>query len=91
MTNVQELVRYINSKGWFTGTLKLTMTIESAFEGFYGRATETWEQRVTIEMNEVREGDKIASPAIKIVGKSYEQLNEVAGRVLTELKRLNEQ
>lgn len=90
MNNLQELQQYVFRLGWFGGRLKLDITVESEFEGFYGRASETWEHRVTISLNEVKEGDKIVSPAVKVIGKRWQNIDDVAQEVMNRLNKWKE-
>lgn len=77
------LHRLIINHGWYGGQLMLSVKTECAFEGFTGRATETWENRTTIEI--ISPSDcKI--PSLKIVGKPYQTPDEVADEVLRKIK-----
>lgn len=53
-----ELLRWAYRHGWYGGRKNLfKITMEGEFEGFSGRASETWEQRFIIETDEIRAGD----------------------------------
>ncbi len=86
MDNLKELEKFVNSLGWFGGTAKLSISLERAFEGFSGRASETWESQVVIELSVVKEAGKIICPSIKVIGKQYCDIDTVAGQVLQQLK-----
>lgn len=83
MNNLMELENRINSSGWYGGVLEMKITLQSSFEGFYGRASESWEQQVTIEII-APEDSKFKN--IKIVGQRYETIDKVAFKVLGKLK-----
>ena len=83
MDNLKEVERFIRNAGWYTGKLKLNIQIESEFEGFSGRASETWETRATIE---IVSPDETKAPSIKVVGKTGDDLDKVAGLVLEQIK-----
>lgn len=86
MDNLLELERFIRQQGWFGGTLELVITLKSAFEGFSGRASETWEQQVTIE---IKSPDKKICPDVKLVSKEAEWIDDVAKRALATVKNYN--
>jgi hypothetical protein len=78
------LHKLIVNQGWYGGKLKLVLETECAFEGFSGRASETWENRTSIEVISP-EGCKI--PSIKVVGKTYQSPDEIADEVLRLIKQ----
>ena len=77
------LFRFMINQGWYGGKLHLKVDTECAFEGFSGRASETWENRTTIEI--IAPTD-CQIPSVKVVGKTYETPNDVADRVLQLIK-----
>lgn len=83
MDNLKEVERFIRNVGWYAGRLKLDIQTESEFEGFSGRASETWETRVTIE---IKSPDETKAPTIKVVGKTGDDIDKVAGLVLEQIK-----
>ena len=89
MESLFKLERIINRIGWYGGTHKLlNIYIEGGFEAFSGRASETWEYRVVIELNELL-GDEgqILLPNIKEVGSRWESIEEVAKKVLNKINQ----
>ena len=84
MENVKNLENYISSLGLFGKTITLTIKLENAFEGFYGKASEDWETRVTIQ---VESPDEKKCKNVKVVGLQYQRINDVAGIVLQQLKQ----
>lgn len=77
-----KLVNYAYSLGWYSGTKTLfNIKCEGAFEGFSGRASETWEQRFTLTSDEIIIEDK-KYPALNISGKS---IKEICDKALVEL------
>lgn len=76
------LQRRLINMGWYSGRADLlTMKLEGEFEGFYGRASEAWEHRLTLEIGKI-DFSKREFPGIKIVGKrmnrSFEDLAKEA-------------
>ena len=45
---MNELIKYINNCGWYGGEIKVTVDIKRRFEGYHGKASETWETVYTI-------------------------------------------
>lgn len=84
MENVKKLENYISSLGWFGKTITLTIKLENAFEGFYGKASEDWEKRVTIT---VESPDEKKCKNVKVVGLQYQRIDDVAKIVLQELNK----
>ncbi len=83
---LKELERHFTQMGWYTGThVFMTAELEGGFEAFSGRASETWEYRWIITIREIDLG-KIKIPAVQIKGTRYENLDELAARVLKALK-----
>ena len=79
-----DLQRYFTTMGWYVGTHTfITMRLEGGFEAFSGRASETWEYRWIIE---IHENQKLKIPAVLVKGGRFEDIDEVAKRVLRKLK-----
>lgn len=79
------LVAYAYNLGWFSGRKKaFTLTCESEFEGFYGRASEDCNVRFTITSDEMqidgKDGRKI--PAINVTGATVEEVCSKAMKLL---------
>lgn len=79
MENVRELQKFIWNLGMFSGAIKLTITLESQFEGYSGRATECWEKQASIQ---IESKDENICPNIKIIGREGDDIDAVAYRVL---------
>ncbi len=84
MTNIEKLINYFNRLGWFTGKAELIFKIENEFEGFYGKASEDWEKRASIEIIGIYDHQL---KSFKIVGKRFETLDDVALQVLNEIAK----
>jgi len=84
MENLKQLEQFIGQLGFFSQTINLKILIEREFEGFYNKASEDWEQRVTIEIESPNE---TICPNVKVVGKRFEKINDVAARVLETIYR----
>jgi len=50
MENLIKLQKFVWERGWFSKSIKLTITLESEFEGYYGKASEDWEKQVIIQL-----------------------------------------
>ena len=83
-TNLQKLDRYISNLGWFTGTVTLIVTLENEFEGFYGKASETWETRIKIE---IQSPDENICPNVNITGGRFDRIDDVAEKVLNIIEK----
>jgi len=79
MENLRDLQKFVWNLGWFSKSVKLTITLESEFEGYYGRASEDWEKQVTIQ---IESPDETICPNIKVVGQRLEGIDKVSFRVL---------
>ncbi|NBV27935.1 hypothetical protein EBS02_02795 [bacterium] len=79
MENVKELQKFVWGLGWFSKSIKLTITLESQFEGYYGRASEDWEKQVIIQLESP---DETICPNIKVVGQQFDDIDKVAYHVL---------
>ena len=79
MENVIDLQKFVWGLGWFSKSVKLTITIESQFEGFYGRASEDWEKQVAIQLESP---DETKCPNIKVIGQRFDDMDKVAFQVL---------
>jgi hypothetical protein len=65
---------YCYNIGWFGGSkTPLTIKMESEFEGFSGRASETWEQRFIVETEEITDGGKYLLKHVRAVGATLEE------------------
>ena len=84
MKNLHDLQRFFWNLGWFSGEAKLVVTLSSEFEGYYGKASETWEKQASIE---IISPDTKKCPNLKIVGERFEGLEEVAFKVISVLKK----
>lgn len=81
---LKELQNIIGRLGWYSGKSQLLITYEGSFEGFYGLASEDWEQQAVIELKEVKTtNDKIICPAIKVKGNRFESIEDIAKKVLS--------
>lgn len=83
MTYIEKLVYKIVGSGWFGGSLKMNILIENEFEGFYGKASETWENRITISIDSPND---CAIPSLRLVGTRYDNINTVAQKVLDKIE-----
>lgn len=82
MNNLLELERKIRGLGWYKGTVKMTISQECEFEGFYGLASEGWEQQITIDI--IGQG---VIPDLKVKGSRFDTIDDVAKKVLEQLDK----
>ncbi len=84
----RELLSHAHNLGWYSGSKVLfNIKCEGDFEGWSGRATETWEQRFTLTSEEIKTGSGKTIPAINVYG---ETIKEVCDKALKAIK-LNDQ
>ncbi len=77
------LQNIIKKMGWYTGKSQLLITYEGEFEGFYGKASEDWEQQAVIQLKEVKNSSGvIICPEIKVKGTAYESIEDVARKAI---------
>ena len=86
MENVKDLQKFIWGLGWFSKSVKLTISLENEFEGYYGKASEKWEKQVIIK---IESPDEARCPNINVVGARFEDIDKVSGRVLEMIKEWN--
>jgi hypothetical protein len=79
MENLRDLQKFVWNLGWFSKSVKLTITLESRFEGYYGGASEDWEKQVIIQ---IESPDETICPNIKVVGQRFDDIDKVSFRVL---------
>ena len=84
MENLYKLQQFISNIGWFSKKITLTITLENEFEGFYGYASESWEQRVTITIDSP---DPDICPSLKVIGRRFESIEDVARRVMLDINK----
>ncbi len=83
MENLIKLQKFVWERGWFSKSIKLTITLESEFEGYYGKASEDWEKQVIIQLESF---DENICPNIKVIGNRFEDIDSVAVRVLLKIE-----
>ncbi len=80
----KKLVEYAYSLGWYSGRKTLfNLKCEGEFEGFYGRASESWNQRFVLTSEEIfiQNGRKI--PALEITGESIKEVCDKALKIIS--------
>ena len=82
MENLKKLENKIYGLGWFSKQIELRVSLKSEFEGFYNKASEDWEQQVTIE---IVSPDNSIIKNVKVVGGRGDKIDDVAGKVLEML------
>ena len=82
------LQQIINRAGFYSGKSRLLITYEGEFEGFYGKASEDWEQQAVIQLKEIKNSnDEIMIPEIKVIGLRNESIEQVARKVVIIYER----
>lgn len=84
-----ELVKYLNNLGWHSGEKHLIrFDMFGQFEGYRGRASETWEQRYEIEIEEIPE---LGIPHVKKSGLDLNKMcTEIIKEINAEVKKKND-
>jgi hypothetical protein len=92
MENLKLLERKVANQGWFGGELQLKITLKNQFEGYYGRASESWETQVEIEIvapnNQSMTDTQI--PNIKVTGNRFQTIEDVAAIVLRQWNQMKQ-
>ena len=83
MENMLKLQQFLWRLGWFSKKVRLTITLESEFEGFYGKASEDWEKQVVIKLESP---DTTKCPSLTIIGQRHDGIDEVAKKVLVAIE-----
>jgi len=83
MENLRDLQKFICNLGLFSKSVKLTITLESQFEGYYGIASESWETQVIVQ---IESPDETICPNIKVVGKRFDDIDKVSFLVLQKIE-----
>lgn len=83
MENLRDLQKFVWNLGWFSKSVKLTITLESSFEGYYGRASEDWEKQVIIQ---IESPDEKICPNIKVIGQRFDDIDRVSFLVLQKIE-----
>ena len=83
MENLRNLQKFVCSLGWFSKSVKLTITLEREFEGYYGRASEDWETQVIIQ---IKSPDEKICPNIKVIGQRFDDIDRVSFLVLQKIE-----
>jgi hypothetical protein len=89
---LNKLIAMLMSFGWYTGKSDLlTLKIEGEFEGFYGKASESWEQKFILEIGQINFSKKVF-PGLKLEGTRYDtNWNRLAEIAYNELKSFFEE
>lgn len=81
--SLKQLLAYAYNLAWYGGRKTLfNIKCEGDFEGWSGKASETWEHRFTLTSEEIITENKKKIPALSIEG---ETIKEVCDKALKEL------
>ena len=84
LESFKKLLNYAYNLGWYTKKRNLfTLKCDGEFEGFYGRASETWEQEFSLISEEIELDNGVILPALNIKGKT---IKEICDKALTILE-----
>lgn len=79
---MRKLLNRASGLGLFGGELDIQIGIKRAFEGYSGRASDTWEDQYTFKSNEIVNSlGKVIFPKIEMKSKPYETYEEFISRV----------
>lgn len=79
----KSLVAHAYNLGWYAGRRTLfNLKCEGEFEGWSGRATETWEHKFTLTAEEIITDSGKHFPALHIEGKTIKEVCDKALEVL---------
>jgi len=77
---LKALERHFTSRGWYSGThVFMSLRLEGGFEAYSGHASETWEYRWVIV---IQENLDMEIPGLVVKGGSNETLDQLADRTL---------
>ena len=80
----KKLVAHALNLGWYSGRKTLfNLKCEGAFEGWTGRATETWEHKFTLTSEEIIQTKDNKILALNIEGKT---IKEVCDKALKDIQ-----
>lgn len=77
MSNLLELEKKVKNMGWFSGRRSLIITLDCEFEGFYGKASETWESQVKIEFKSTKPDTKLT-----VTGNRGDSIEDLSRKIL---------
>lgn len=84
----RELIRKLESKGMYAGQIELDYKLRCAFEGFSGRATETWESQHVLMISCSRDPEKF--PTLHISSKRGQPfddfINKASKKIIIDWK-----
>jgi len=85
---MNELINYLVQLGWFSGTLEANINIKNAFEGFSGRASESWECQITFDTKGIKKNDgSWLVPPIQMVSKDEHHDIDCNPKRIKEIRR----
>jgi len=83
---MEEIAKYIEQTGWFSGELQFNLSIRRTFEGYHGRASETWETQYEVTCKEILTTDgKVLMPALQMVSIRFESFDNFIQRVKNQI------
>lgn len=83
----KQLVNHAYRLGWYSGPKTLfNLKCEGNFEGYSGRASESWEVQFQLTSEEIILEDKVKIPALNIKGRSVKEVCDKAMQLLSESK-----
>lgn len=80
----KQLVQHAYNLGWYGGRKTLfNLKCEGEFEGWSGRASETWEQRFILTSEEILFDFGKKAPGLNITGETVKEVCDKAIKLLT--------
>ena len=79
---MEKIISKIEHMGWFGGELQAEIKIRRTFEGYHGRASETWETEYEFSSTEIKsDAGAVMFPSISMKSKRFETFNDFIKRV----------
>lgn len=79
---MEKIISKVENAGWFGGELKAEIKIRRRFEGYHGRASETWETEYEFSSTEIKSNNgTIIFPSLCIKSGRFEKFTNFIKRV----------
>lgn len=79
---MEKIINKIEHTGWFGGELQAEIKIRRTFEGYHGRASETWETQYEFTSAELKtDSGAVLFPSLSMKSNRFESFNDFIKRV----------
>lgn len=83
---MKKLINKIEDLGWFAGEFSLDIKIKRRFEGYHGRASETWETEHSINTEGIKnDSGEYIFPILHEKSKRFETFEDFIKRIEAKL------